>query len=303
MPFKTRTESITLKILRILNKRMGLAEETRTYYLYLEKGYLGEDQFDSLTEKLECECLVLNDLELEIDNTKFQIDTLLIYQDLIYMIEVKNYEGDYCYDPDSFTTKSGTVLKNPLDQLKRSKTLLRQMCQKNGIQLPVEASVVFVNPAFTLYQAPKNLPFIFPTQLSRFLEKLNSKSSKLTSWHTKFADHFVSLHKNEPHRAQIPFYEYEHVKKGIICSSCNSFSLTLPIRNLRVVCSECSHKELVEEAVLRSLEEYTLLFPDRKITTRAIHDWCQVVDSTKTINRILMANFTKANNFRWTYFE
>jgi hypothetical protein len=302
MPFKVRMESITLKILRILNKRMVLAEETQKYYLYLEKGYLGEVQFDALTEKLECDCLVLNDLELEIDNTKFQIDTLIIYQDLLYMIEVKNYEGDYCYDPDSFTTKSGTVLKNPLDQLKRSKTLLRQMCQRNGITLAIEAYVVFVNPAFTLYQAPKNLPFIFPTQLSRFLEKLNSKSSILTIWHTKFADHLVSLHNNKLYHDQIPYYEYEHVKKGITCKACNSFSLTLPSRNMRIVCSECGCKELVEVAVLRSLEEYKLLFPDRKITTRAIHDWCQVVQ-LKRIQSILSRNYKKIQVHRWSFYE
>ena len=303
MPFKARTESVTLKILRSLNTRMELVEDKRKYYLSLEKGFIGELQFDSLTELLQCNCLILNDLELDVNNSRIQLDTVIIYQDSIVMIEVKNFEGDYCYDPESFTTKSGLEIKNPLDQLKRSKSLFRQLCQKNGINLSIEAFVVFINPDFTLYQAPKNLPFIFPTQLHRFLEKLNSRPSNLSNSHTKFAELLVSLHKHEPNYRQISSYEYEQLKKGITCKSCHSFSLTLPVRYKTVVCNECGFKELVDEAVLRSIEEFKLLFPDRKITTKAIHEWCQIVEPLKRIKKILLGYFNKTNDHRWTYFE
>ena len=77
---KPRPEPSKLKILGFLNTRMGLSEDEKQNYLYLKKGYEGEVMFDSLTDKLQCECYILNDLLLKINNTFFQIDTLIIFQ-------------------------------------------------------------------------------------------------------------------------------------------------------------------------------------------------------------------------------
>ena len=303
MLVKARTESLELQILRILNLRMDLPEDKQRYYLNLEKGFLGEVQFDLLTEQLECDCLIINDLLLEVNNTKFQIDSLIIYQKSIYLFEVKNNEGDYCYEADSFKTKSGLEIKNPLDQLKRSTSLFRQLCHKLGSNLSVESFVVFVNPAFTLYQAPKNLPFIFPTQLKIFIEKLDSKPSRLNTWHSKFADQLKSLHIVESPYDRLSFYQYDQLEKGITCKECNSFYQPFSVHRFEIECNECGSRESVNDAILQNVREHILLFPDRKITTKTIHEWCQVIPSTKRIQRVLDYHYQKTQNNRWTYYK
>jgi hypothetical protein len=60
-----------------------------------------------------------------------------------------------------------------------------------------------------------------------------------------------------------------------------------------LVCDNCGCKEEVESAVLRSVAELLLLFPDQKITTKVILEWCQIVKSEKTIRRILAKNFKR----------
>lgn len=105
------------------------------------------------------------------------MDSLLIFPESIYMYEVKNYQGDYYYDSDRFYKKPKLEISNPLIQLNRTASLLRQLLQSLGFHLHVEASVVFINPEFTLYQAPLNKPFIFPTQLNPYFKKLNKLSS------------------------------------------------------------------------------------------------------------------------------
>jgi hypothetical protein len=301
MPYKARTESLELKILKVLNTRMDLKEDIHKYYLNLEKGFEGEVQFDILTEELQSECLILNDLLLEINNTKFQIDTLIIFQETIYLFEVKNFEGDFCYESDSFHTFSGKEIKNPLDQLKRSNSLLRQLIRDLGYNLPIEAYVVFINHEFTLYQASKNLPLIFPTQLNRYMKKLNMKPSRLNNSHRKLADELVSLHKTELPYERLPTFEYDQQKKGFTCKVCRSFSMSLQV--YEVVCNECGCKELVSSAVLRSVEEFKLLFPKRKITTNDIHEWCGLVESKKRISRILRSNYKVAGVGQWAYYE
>jgi hypothetical protein len=78
MAYKPRTESEELLILRSLNTRMNLSVKDKQHYFNLKKGYEGEEMFDTLTENLQCECFILNDLLLKTNNTIFQIDTLII---------------------------------------------------------------------------------------------------------------------------------------------------------------------------------------------------------------------------------
>ncbi|GER65555.1 hypothetical protein BpJC7_17370 [Weizmannia acidilactici] len=115
MLYKDRTKSLELFIFKSLNRRMDLTEKDKQYYWNLEKGYEGERHLDLLTEKLECDCLVLNDLRLYLNNTTFQIDTLVITGETIYVFEVKNYEGDFYYEGEriyEISPRSATRLFN-----------------------------------------------------------------------------------------------------------------------------------------------------------------------------------------------
>src|SRR5699024_2086275 len=111
------TKPKELTILELLNKRTGLTSKDKQHYLSLKKGYEGELRFDTFTEKLQNECLILNDLLFEVNNTTFQIDTLIIMQKKIYFYEVKNLEGDYYYENGKLFKKPEYEIVNPLDQL------------------------------------------------------------------------------------------------------------------------------------------------------------------------------------------
>ena len=224
MPYKSRSESAELLILRSLNSRMNLPAKDKQHYFNLQKGFDGEIQFDSLTAKLQLECYILNDLLLKQNNTTFQIDKLIILSETIYLFEVKNYEGDYYYEADRLYKKPKSEITNPLNQLNRSESLLRQLLHNLGFNLPIDSSVVFINPEFTLYQTPLNMPFIFPTQITRYLKNLNSIPSRLNKKHKLLADQLISLHIKDSPFKQIPTYDYGQLQKGITCQRCNSLS-------------------------------------------------------------------------------
>ncbi|CRK85148.1 nuclease-related domain-containing protein [Neobacillus massiliamazoniensis] len=301
MPYKPRVEKDELKLMRFLNTRMDLLEKDKKHFLNLQKGYEGEGMFDLLTEKLSLERYVLNDLLLEFNNSKFQIDTTMIVQEKIYLFEVKNFESEYEYRSGILHTIAGNEVNNPLDQIKRSESLFRQLLQKLGLKYPVESWVIFINPEFTLYQAPKNQPFKLPTQLNQFMKKLNATPSKLNGWHKKLADQLVSLHQIDSPYPRLPPYEYGQLRNGFTCATCHSFSVSLQEKEL--VCGHCGHHEKLESAVLRSVEELKLLFPNRKITTNAVHEWCGVGLSKKGIKRFLDKNYKSFGHNRWIYYE
>ena len=303
MAYKPRTVPEDLKVLRILNNRIEITPEQHKYYLYKEKGFEGEVRFDILTEQLRSDCLILNDLYLEVNNTSFQLDTSIIFQNTFYFFEIKNSEGDYSYREERFETNFGKIIKNPLDQIKRSNSLLLQLFQKLGFSQSIEAYVVFVNPEFFLYQAPMDKPIIYPPQLKMLMRKLDSTPSKLTYRHKKMADKLISLHQvQSPYaNSKIPTYEYNQLRKDITCSVCHSFSCSVSSGN--VFCADCGNVESVESAVLRCVEEIRLLFPNMRITTNVVFEWCGIIESKKIIRRLLKKNFKSIGERKLRYFE
>lgn len=298
---KPRVESDELKILRFLNNRMILPVKDKKRYIYLEKGYRGEMFFDQLTADLQPKFYIINDLCLEFNNSVFQIDTTIIAQDKIFPIEVKNYEGDFYYDNDSkgFFTLAKDEIKNALDQLKRSKSLLNPLLKKHGFYLPLEGYVTFVNPEFTLYQAPLNEPIVYPTQLNKFMEKLNKIPSKLNERHKKLAELLISMHQTDSPYKRLPPYEYHQVEKGLTCAKCQSF---VPSVSGKYFTCICGYKEDVESAIIRSVREIQLLFPNLKITTNLVYEWCMVIHSKKVIREVLKKNFVVVGDRHLRYY-
>ncbi|MBU8880208.1 NERD domain-containing protein [Bacillus sp. FJAT-29790] len=301
MHVKSRVVSNELSILRSINARMNLSLKVKKYYLNIEKGYQGEVLFDQLTAQLQSDMYIINDLCLEFNHSVFQIDTLIISQKTIFTIEIKNYEGDYKYESEEFRGAfSNHEIMNPLIQLKRTNSLLRSLLKSIRINLPVEGYVTFVNPEFTLYQAPLDSSIIFPTQLNRFVKKLNEMHSKLNEQHKQLADLLLSMHQAESPYTRLPPYDYGELQKGITCVACRSFGIT--VGNKKIVCNQCGFIEDVDSAVLRNVEELRLLFPEKKITTNLVHEWCKLVKSKKKIRRILLQNLKSVGAREHRYF-
>jgi hypothetical protein len=75
---------------------MELTKNEQFHYSNLEKGFEGEKQFDLLAESLHEERYIINDFMLEVNNSYFQIDKIIISQGVIHFLDIKNFSGD-CY--------------------------------------------------------------------------------------------------------------------------------------------------------------------------------------------------------------
>ncbi|MBB5174747.1 nuclease-related domain-containing protein [Texcoconibacillus texcoconensis] len=302
MLLKRRSESHELMIMRYLNTRMRLNEKEKFRYLNLEKGYDGEVKFDKLTESFQEDKFVLNDLLLEVNNSYFQIDTLIISQGIIHLLDIKNHEGDCYLESDKlYSVNSDREYKNPVNQLKRSENLFSQLLQNLKYTYLVESSIIFINPEFTLYQAPMNQPIILPAQVTRFINDLNRTPSQLNAKDKEFAQKLISLHQPKNPFNVLPNYHYDDLKKGIYCTKCKSYLISTKTKHF--VCRNCGEHETIRTSILRNVHEFQLLFPERKVTTKGIYDWCNTGLSEKTIRRVLKKNYTKMGNTSDTYYQ
>lgn len=302
MILKNLVEPDELLIMRYLNTRMELTEDEKFYYSNLEKGFEGEKNFDQMAESLKEERFIINSLLLKVNNSHFQIDKLIISQAGIHLLDVKNFQNDfYMKDGKLIAVKTDREWKNPFDQLKRASLLFRQLLQNLKQNYLVESLVIFINPEFTLYQAPMDLPAIFPTQVNGFLKNMNSTPSRLNDGHKKLAQQLLSLHQTKNPYAILPNYTYEQQQKGMYCGFCYSFQLSKSYDEL--VCGKCGGHEKIELAILRHVKEFQLLFPERKVTTQNIFEWCNGELSRRTYGRVLKRHLKTFGTTKDTYYE
>jgi len=286
--YKKPTPSIELQALKSLQNRTSLSAKHLQRLENARKGFLGERRFYRfLSEQLSSSCYVLCDLLLKANGTTFQIDSLILFHDTIYLIEVKYFEGDFFLrDEGWYAVASGKEIRNPLLQLKRSDYLLRQYLSEQRFRTTVKSFVVFVHPNFLLYEAPMKLPIIYPGQIGRFIRSMNSKFSRqvLPKYKT-LARGLIHNHMDGAHFIDLPDYHFQELHKGIICIHCRDFINKVAYKVVR--CQSCGMIEGVSSAVMRSVVEFNLLFPKDRITIQRIYVWLGRVISKDRIRRIL----------------
>lgn len=303
MFLKVRKEPEDLLKMRYLRPRMEFASEDEVYYWTLEKGYQGELEFDRLmVENLPGKRLIVNDLLLQHNQTYFQIDSLLFSQGSLYLFDVKNYDRDVYVEGNKWMTVGGSEINNPLHQLERCEILLRKVVQENGYRnMTIKSYLIFVNPQFSLYQAPLHQSIVLPTHIPHFMDQLKKQSSITTEKNLKLLRQLIGLHIADSPFSNVPAYDFKHLQKGITCAKCNKFVAALSDKV--VICPHCGNMEGVESAILRSVEELRILFPERSITTDFVYEWSGGVRSKRKVQRILSKNFKIKTRGRYSYYE
>lgn len=286
---KAYQEPSLLQILRSLHPRMELSPSDLQQYERLKKGHEGEQQFALILASIENDWIPLHSLLLEYQESLFQLDAVLITSETIFLFDIKNIDGEYYIEEENWFTITGKDMKNPLHQLHRSTTLFWRFLQDHGLHFSVSPYLIFLNPEFTLYQAPRNLPAILLTQLPAFIRKLQTMSSRITKHHKKLAEILLRSHIEETLFSRPPEYHYEQLKKGVVCSICQS--LETMVEGQTVICRSCGERERLRSAVLRSVEELQILFPNEKLTTNIVYDWCGGLASKKSIRNTLQKHF------------
>ncbi|MGD6966118.1 nuclease-related domain-containing protein [Rossellomorea vietnamensis] len=223
MIIKKRVEPAEVKLLSSLNARTSLAESEQRKLNAARKGYHGELIFDEWTTPLISKMVFLNDLLLDHHGSTFQFDSCALSSKTIFNFEVKNFEGDYRVKNGNWISPAGEEKKDPLLQLKRTESLIRQYTQQLGFQCRVESYLIFINSEFYLYNPPDTQSIIFAPQLNRFMRKLQSRSLKETKGDLKIAENLKSLHIEQSPYARLPEYSFDGIQKGILCPHCHIF--------------------------------------------------------------------------------
>ncbi len=302
MIIKMREPSVQLEIMQALSKRSDLLNPQTNAIRQMVKGYEGECQFDTVLNELKCECLILNDLMLKINSQTCQIDTLFLSSKGVSIYEVKNYEGEFVYQEDKLKIRTvNNEISNPLQQLNRTTMLFRQLMEEQRVSFSLQGFAVFINPQFTLFQAPVNEQLILPTMLPNHVKRLNTDRGGLNKSHHRFAEKLQALHLDDVSYMTLPEYSFEKLKKGSYCSECNGEVVHSKGRVWE--CTKCSRQDLSHNVIFDQIKDFHLLFPEKKYKTSELHEWTGKLFSEKSIRSVLSKHYTLKGKLKGAYYE
>jgi len=300
MIIKERTSPLSLCVWESLYYPTHLSKEQKKEYVNQVMGFEGEQQFDRHLEHVTYEYAAIHDLMLTNGGQLVQIDSLLLTNNKLYVYEIKHYSLDYTFTEDGLYAKSGFMVPNPLSQLQKNRIFLYNLIRSLGYQLEVEAFVFYINTHSYLYELPREKPILFPHQLAKHLSSLNKAEVPLKKQHKRLMENLKALHISEYRSDYLHTYAYHDLKKGLRCVNCSSLTYT---HTVKIQLCTCGSKEAIKEAILRNIEEYRMLFPNEKLTTQLIHDWCGKIVDKQRIQRILREHFQSHGTNKNTYYS
>lgn len=298
MAYKNRSKRLIHLAYEVLANRMTLSSEHTNRFFRIRKGDEGECQLDGHTDTLSCDALVLNDLQLEVNQSEFQTDTLILLPDRLLMLEVKNWEGDYIWGPEHFQINDSTFT-SPLLQVQNTRAKLGVLTRKIGCPLPIEDQLVFINPNFTLWGAQKQDNILFHSRIPARMEQLNRTRGVLSDGHYRWAKELCKLHHKNYRDPKWPVYSYDELAKGLACPCCGSLQM-VPV-DYSVFCGTCGQKTKTTTAILKTIKDFELLFPEEKLTTARIRDWCGGIPHD-SIYRVLKQHYIQTGTINQVYY-
>lgn len=287
MAYKQRQKPWILCVYEALAKRMKLGAGDQYYLLNRDGGFRGECGLDVLTDALDSRCLVLNDLQLRHDGSSIQIDTLVICPDKLVVYETKNHKGDHLWGPLTFRKPSGATMENPSFQLKRTMARLEVLLTDLKIVMPIEGFVVFINPEFNLLSDQKIEEYLLHGQIPRHFQNFRVRGA-IGPDQQRLADSLIRMHNPRFYAEELPAIDYGKLRKELFCLDCGSAVRLDGIKS--VYCPVCKKRGRTTKTILYNIEEFRLLFPDAKVTTPRMAEWCGM-DNKDRIYRVLRKNY------------
>ncbi|WP_226655486.1 nuclease-related domain-containing protein [Pseudalkalibacillus hwajinpoensis] len=238
---------------------------------------------------------IYHDLRLFDGVHYFQIDTLVVSQHYLLILEVKNISGTLMFDPSfnqliRISDTKEEAFPNPLTQVERQCSQLRALLQKINIpDVPIETLIVVANRRAVL-KATEEVQFIsskvirseyLPTKV-KLLDKRYSDERLTVKEVRKLGRTLVKLHEPLDRDVLKRFsITREDLLIGVACPSCARLAmLRLHGRWYCEICGTYSR-----DAHLRALRDYALLV-SKEITNQEVRRFLRM-DSGDATTRLL----------------
>lgn len=269
-------------------------EEEKEYWKLL-RGYQGEDQFDQLCDYfLRAAFGMMDDTTLQLGKSVSQIDKLIAEEKVLWGIDIKNYQGNYRYENNCWTVNENILSNNICEQSARACRITQQILNQEGIKMTVKGVLVFIHPnsEIKIIDPLKEL-VLHSNQIPQWLLSLKTPTCS-EAWQKAINNYRIPSYRTT--RVTTP-ERFARLKKGIRCLNCGSFATKKQHRHT-LECA-CGYFESKEKAILRTMNEYSVIRHDILLKKKDIHEFVGTEYSISYIASLLKKYFERIEG---TYF-
>lgn len=296
---KTREYPKEIMILEAIVKRFPPDHYKKAVFekkLYRKlAGYKGEKTLDYYLSQIDhSDMLILQDLRIPINDTHFQLDTLIITPYFLLNIDSKYYAGTLTFLPEfnqliRFHNDIEEVFADPILQARIQASQLQAFLKKQHIDSPpVEYMVAISNSqaqiknpdhdsdvSFRVFRS-SNVAYKIPPLYQRYPKSFLSKNDMKK----------VSRHLIKAHEPLIPNYKtmdipFDEMIQGVQCPDCEAFGMDYHQGDW--TCKSCGYKSV--DAHVQALKDYFLIYGP-SITNKQFRNFLKI-KSSSTARRIL----------------
>ncbi|WP_054708258.1 NERD domain-containing protein [Bacillus sp. JCM 19041] len=281
---KHRTAPAQLLALKALEPRLHHSHPKRAKVekdlIKQEAGFAGERSINYYLTFLpkEVHYRIFHDLRIR-DRHAFQMDTLMITENYIVLLEIKHYTGyvelDLTGQLNRYHSNQKKTFPNPLAQVSRQQTQLENVLHTYGFPpIPIYSYVLFTsqNVTLDLSQTPLDLERMIRLEsLPKTIEQLNHRNTHpflTTKQIQKLSSVLLKLHQPQ---ARSPLATYslslDDIIDGALCPHCKYSQLTRNHYQHYWRCNECGY--FGKEDHLKALHDYALLIKKEITNTEA----------------------------------
>jgi len=291
---KKRKKPLILQKYEALLPRLSrMKPEIQQEYIKYKKGYEGELKVDYYINQLDSSYTILQDVCLDVQGQVVQMDNLVLTENAIYIIEVKNYYGKIIFDTVlcQFTRDDGekeTGFKHPIMQVDLQKLKLQLWLRNQDIEnIPIYYFIAISDPS-TIIKVNGNEKKIAETVIhaehlpGRMVEKELSIKEERQLQHRRIGYQILRECKDfdmdimEKHGLN-----YAELTPGVACPACGLIGMKRIHSGW--ICKRCRKK--YRHAHLQALEAHRLLIKSSIKNSECMH-WLKL-DSRYVATRIL----------------
>jgi hypothetical protein len=216
------------------------------------------------------ELYILHDIRLPFSENFFQIDTLLITPNFIYIVEVKNIAGILFFDPPFKQLIRKNEAKeegflDPISQVKRQMHQFKRWLEKHNFSVPPIEHMVAVSKSSTIIKADKEYIRHVQQKVIHAEQLLDKYQSFQQTYLKKVLDSKMIkkickliLKQHQPENINIlSYYQLcqDSILTGVQCPSCYTF----PMKKVfsKWICQQCHGSS--KDAHIQALDDYFLL--------------------------------------------
>lgn len=238
----------------------------------LRAGYSGELKVDRYLESVPYMQgkIILTGVALPIKfGSLFQIDTLIISERYVMIVEVKNVKGDLYFKTNPHyllrvLDGEETVMDCPITQLELAKIHLVEWFRQQGMNIEVQGVIVLANRNAHIREIPPHAPVIYMKRLSILLGEKEKYPEVLST--VQLERLRIRIRQQQSDYVTGPLCSYFHInpkylKRGQLCVKCHE-STDYKTERLRY----CKYCELTQPNNFRETIEDWLMLVDSSIT-------------------------------------